>query len=144
VSIDTSTTVLEHCYRVYLGPGDTFLGTFLEVTGLAVEYESHEYAEGGNNGFVRRLRGRLKQSNLTLKSGVTDQTVLLQWVLGTGAMVGSQNLTIQFVSAAGELLRTFGFANAMPIRWTGPDASIGQNRVATESLVIAHQGLTTI
>ena len=70
--------------------------------------------------------------------------MLLQWVLGTGAMVGSQNLTIQFVSAAGELLRTFGFANAMPVKWTGPNASIGANRVATESLVIAHQGLTTI
>lgn len=144
MSTDTSTTVLEHSYRVYLGAGDTFLGTFLEVTGIAVAYDSLEYAEGGNNGFVHQLRGRLRQANLTLKSGVTDQTVLLQWILGTGALVGSQNLTIQFVSAAGELLRTFGFASAMPLRWTGPNASIGANNVATESLVIAHQGLTTI
>ena len=137
---------LEHNYRVYLGGGDRFLGTFVEVAGLALEYETYEYAEGGNNLFVRRLRGRLKYTNLTLKSGLTDQQVLLQWVLGEGsgsdALTGPQNLKIDFVTADGKILRTFGFAHAVPVRWTGPNASVSQNAVATEVLEVAHHGLT--
>lgn len=144
MSTDTSNLALEHAYRVYLGSGDTFLGTFLEVRGLGLEYETWEYAEGGNNRFVHRLRGRLKQANLTLSSGVTDQTVLLGWVLGTGTLTGSQDLSIHYVTAAGDLLRSFGFSQAMPVRWTGPNARIGASSVATESLEIAHQGLTRI
>lgn len=144
MSTDTSNLALEHAYRVYLGTGDTFLGTFLELTGLGLEYQTWYYPEGGNNGFVHPLRGGLKQSNLTLRSGVTDQNVLLGWVLGTGTLQGSQDLSIHYVTAAGDLLRSFGFARAMPVRWTGPNARIGASAVATESLEIAHQGLTRI
>jgi phage tail-like protein len=140
------TLALEHNYRVFLGGGDTFLGTFIEVTGLAAEYETYEYAEGGNNLFVRRLLGRMKYPTLTLKSGVTDQEVLLQWVLGEGSgpgsLTGPQDLKIDFVTDDNTILRSFGFAHAVPIKWTGPNASIGQNAVATEALEIAHHGLT--
>jgi phage tail-like protein len=133
---------LEHSYRVYLGTRRDLLGTFLEVTGLAVEYETYEYAEGGNNGFVRRLRGRMKHPNLTLKSGVTSRTLLLQWVLEQGALQGPQNLWVVFTTPTGAPLRSFGFVHAVPVRWTGPTANIGANAVATETLEIAHHGLT--
>jgi phage tail-like protein len=133
---------LQHCYRVYLGNSSRFLGTFLEVSGLAVEYETYEYPEGGNNEYVRRLRGRMKQSNLTLKSGLTDQMVLLQWVLGEGSFVGPQNMQLIFTTAAGNVLRRFGFSHAVPVRWTAPTANIDASAVATESLEIAHHGLT--
>lgn len=133
---------LEHCYRVYLGNSSQFLGTFLEVSGVAVEYETYEYAEGGNNGYLHRLRGRMKHPNLTLKSGLTDQKVLLQWVLGEGSLVGPQNLQLIFTTASGNVLRRFGFVHAVPVRWTGPNANIGANAVATEALEIAHHGLT--
>jgi phage tail-like protein len=134
---------LEHAYRVYIGGGDKYLGTFLEVTGIAVDYEVHEYSEGGINDFTRKLRGRMRQSNLTLKSGVTNQKVLLQWVLGQGELGKTpQDLQVVFVTPAGEILRSFGFAHAVPVRWTGPNANISANQVATESLEIAHQGIT--
>jgi phage tail-like protein len=139
---DPASIALEHSYRVYLGGGGAYLGTFLEVSGLGVEYEVYEYAEGGRNGYVRKLRGRVKHPNLTLKSGLTDQKVLLQWVLGQGTLKGPQDLLLVFTTAAGAVLRSFGFAHAEPVRWTGPNANIGASAVATESLEIAHRGLT--
>jgi phage tail-like protein len=141
-SASSARLALEHCYRVYLGNSSRFLGTFLEVGGLAVEYETYEYAEGGNNGYVRRLIGRMKYPNLTLKSGLTDQNVLLQWVLGEGSFVGPQNLQLIFTTAAGGILRRFSVVHAVPVRWTGPTANVGANAVATETLEIAHHGLT--
>lgn len=136
-------TVLEHCYKVKVGDGKQLLGTFLEVSGLSVQVETHPYEEGGRNDFVYQLRGRTKHTNVTLKSGVTNQTTLLDWLMGRGALHGPQDLLIQFTSADGQvILRTFGLIQAMPVRWTGPNANIGANSVATESLEIAHRGFT--
>jgi phage tail-like protein len=136
---------LEHCYEVKLGALGLFgavLGNFLEVSGLSVEYETHEYAEGGRNDFVYRHRGRMKQSNLTLKRGLTSTAVLLDWVMQRAPLDQPQDLQIIFKTADNEVLRTFGFIYAVPVRWTGPNASIGANTVATESLEIAHRGFT--
>lgn len=143
-STPTPNLALEHSYRVYIGGnGDKYLGTFLEVSGMGVDYEVHEYAEGGQNGYLHKLRGRMRQSNLTFKSGVTDQQVLLQWVLGTNDLGKTpQDLQVVFVTAANDILQSFGFVHAVPVRWTGPNANIAANQVATESLEIAHQGIT--
>lgn len=131
---------LEHCYEVKLGAIGTVLGNFLEVGGLAVEYETLEYAEGGRNDFVYRHRGRVKHTNLTLKRGLTSSSVLLAWMMGREPYHKPQSLQIIFKTAKGDPLRSFGFVHAVPVRWTGPNASIGANAVATESLEIAHRG----
>jgi phage tail-like protein len=133
---------LEHCFQATVN--GTLLGTFLEVSGLAAQYETYEYAEGGNNLYMHQFVGRLKWPNLTLKSGVTNQTVLLDWVLGNGDLTGPQTLVVQFLGADGSSLRSFSFAHALPIRWTGPNANIGASAVATESLEIAHHGLAPV
>ena len=131
---------LEHCYEVKLGPIGTVLGNFLEVTGLGVSYETHEYAEGGRNDFVYHHRGRIKHTNLTLKRGVTSSSVLLAWMMGREPYQKPQTLQIIYKTAKGEPLRSFAFVHAVPVRWTGPNARIDASAVATESLEIAHRG----
>ena len=54
-------------------------GGFTECAGLQVETEVTDYAEGGNNGFVHKLAGRTKWTNLTLKWGTTDSVALWEW-----------------------------------------------------------------
>src|SRR3712207_7567811 len=54
------------------------------------------YEEGGNNLYVHTLRGRLKHENLVLSGGVTDQTVLLDWLMGTGPLAGRQPIVVEF------------------------------------------------
>jgi phage tail-like protein len=132
---------LEHAFVVTVGPGRLLLGAFLDVSGIGLDYEVHEHAEGGNNLFVHKLRGRLRQQNLTLKSGLTDQDLLLDWVLGRGDLFGPQDIHLAFTNADGTALRAFGFHAAIPIRWTGPQANIAANAVATETLELAHCGL---
>ena len=38
-----------------------------------------EYQEGGNNGFIHRLPGPVKVSNITLKRGLTTSNEFFKW-----------------------------------------------------------------
>lgn len=126
---------LEHAFSVELD--NVPLGTFSECTGLAAERETYPYAEGGENRFVHTLLGRLRYPHVTLKGGVTDQTVLLDWVMDASP----KDVTVIFYKQPATPLRRFQLVDAVPVRWTGPTASAGANAVASESLEIAHQGL---
>src|SRR3954471_15769755 len=57
------------------------IGRFTEVSGLQIEYEVVEYAEGGNSQFTYKLRGARKYPNLVLKRGVTNEDALMAWFL---------------------------------------------------------------
>jgi len=137
-----SMTALEHCFKVVVGDSDEHVGVFLEVNGLGLDWQTESYSEGGRNDFVYELRTRVKHPHLKLKSGVTNQSTLLDWVLGRGRLTGPQNMRIIFMTANGSILRTFAFIQAVPVRWTGPNGNVGANAVATETLEIAHRGLT--
>lgn len=137
---DTGPVALEPAFSVRIG--GLVLGTFTECSGLAAEYETHPYPEGGNNLFVHTLRGRLRYPNVTLKGGVTDHGVLLDWALNRGGLIkGIQNITITFHDPRGTPLRQYYLLSAAPVRWTGPTGNAAANAVATESLEIAHRGL---
>ena len=58
--------------RFYVEIGKLKVAAFTEVSGLQVEITVTEHEEGGNNGFIHRLPGRAKVSNLTLKRGVAS------------------------------------------------------------------------
>jgi phage tail-like protein len=132
---------LEPAFSVMIGMA--LLGTFTECSGLAAEYETYPYAEGGNNLFVTTLRGRLRHPNVTLKGGVTDHSVLLDWVLGSGWILSDPaNVTVTFHDPTGAALRQFYLLAASPVRWSGPTGNAAANAVATESLEIAHQGFS--
>jgi phage tail-like protein len=132
-------TGLEHAFVVRIGSSQALLGAFMEVSGIGAQFETFDYAEGGNPNLVK-LRGRQQQSNLTLKSGLMDEDTLMQWTLGGGSAPRPQNIYITFVGSSGATIRSFGFAAAIPVRWTGPGGNIGASAVATESLELAHQG----
>lgn len=134
-------TALQHAFIATLGDTKQLLGAFLEVSGLGFEYDLQTWDEGGNNLFTWTWQGRIRPSQITLKSGVTDSTVLFDWAQGRGRLQGPQNLFLRFTTASGETIRTFNVSAAIPVRWTGPTADIGSNAVATESLVVAHRGL---
>ena len=54
--------------------GQTSLGDWTKCEGLTVEYDVHEYKEGGINGWVWRLPGRAKYQNIKLTRPVTKST----------------------------------------------------------------------
>ena len=119
---------------------DRPIGRFAECTGLAVEYDVTDYAEGGNNEFVHKLRGRVRYPNVTLKRGITYEDELLKWFFAIEAPASRPTLTITLLDQASKPIRVFALTGAQPVRWTGPNATAGSNQTATEALEIAHRG----
>ena len=117
------------------------VGYFTEVSGLSAEVEFQTYNEGGNNEFVHHLPTRVKYPNLVLKRGITDEDALLRWFKKTHVGADRQQVTVTMLSADSKPVRTWSFANAYPVKWTGPQFNVGQSAVATEALEIAHDGI---
>jgi phage tail-like protein len=118
------------------------IGYFSECSGLELSFEVFEYREGGNNDFVHHLPGRIQYPNLRLSRGLTNEDALLKWFWATHTQAERKELTLTLSS--GDVSRTWTFADAFPVKWTGPAATGGNHGVATESLEIAHSGLKMV
>jgi phage tail-like protein len=123
--------------------GET-IGYFTECTGLAMEYDVMEYSEGGVNDFVHKLRGRMKFPNLVLKRGITHEESFFKWFLACREKTDRRVLSITMLTQTGEPVRTWSFDGAFPIKWTGPDMNAKGTDAASETLEIAHQGLSAV
>lgn len=118
------------------------IGQFSECSGIQVEWEIEERREGGENRFIHKLRGGMKYPNLVLKRGITHEPALLKWLFQTKDWDQRGNITVNLVGPDSmSPVRTWAFANAFPVKWTGPTLNAGSNNVATETLEIAHRGL---
>jgi phage tail-like protein len=116
------------------------IGYFAECSGLAVEYDTIEYVEGGNNMFTHRLRGHVKYPNVTLRRGVTFEDGLIKWFYAAEAPDKRPTVTITLYNEELVDIRHWALAAAQPVRWTGPDGKAGGNAAATESIEISHIG----
>lgn len=133
---------LQHVFVVRLGDGDgKLLGAFTEIKGIGASFETFDYPEGGNP-YLVKLRGRTQQNNLTLMTGLTSVATFTDWVLAPNP--APKNVYVTFRAPGRQLIRAFGFAGAIPVGWTGPEADIAGNAVATESLELAHQGFINV
>jgi phage tail-like protein len=118
------------------------IGEFARCTGLEVNYEVLEYVEGGQNGFVHKLPGVVRYSNLVLTRGITNETALLDWLTQFQQMDTRPGVIVQLLDGAGTPLRTWGFQSAFPVRWVGPTLA-DEVESATETLEIGHNGLVS-
>ena len=115
------------------------IGFFSHCTGLEVTFDVYDYREGGNNDFVHRLPGRIQYPNLLLTRGLTKEETLLKWFWDTHNKVETKEVTLT-LSGGGDT-RTWTFADAFPIRWSGPQLQSHSSDIGSESLEIAHSGL---
>jgi phage tail-like protein len=118
------------------------VGYFTQVSGFSSQLDVLEYPEGGRNDFVHRLPTRIKQGNITLKRGYTGEDALLKWFNKTVVEAQPENLSITHYDPESETVTTWSFANAYPVKWTGSDMNAGGNEIPTETLEIAHSGMT--
>jgi phage tail-like protein len=118
------------------------VGYFTQVQGLSAQVDVMEYPEGGRNDFVHKLPTRIKHTNLTLKRGLTKEGALLTWFYQTVVAAAQKEMSLTLYDQEGEPIQTWSFAGAYPVKWTGPDANAGGSDILTESLEIAHQGVT--
>ncbi len=124
------------------------IGRFMEITGLEVEVGVESIEEGGENGYVHKLPGRMTWPNLVLKRGVTQNDSLLAWLnkssgegfTGQGNKLKRSSAAITLMGPGGKRLRAWDFDGAFPIKWRGPTFAAGSTEMAVEELEIAHHG----
>jgi len=119
------------------------LGTFGAIRGLEAQVEMLEYREGGINDVVHRLPGQVTYPNVVLSNGLTSRAVE-EWFAKTRLGADRHTMTVTFLDADGEAVRAWSFADAFPIRWTGPVLSAGTTDVAAEELEVAHAGMSVM
>jgi len=127
----------------------TTIGAFTEVSGLSVQLDVEELAEGGQNGFTHKLLGRMKWPNLVFKRGLTDTNALFEWLLecsGEGLTAKSnavkpRNGKITVLAADRKTpVRTWTIRDAKPVKWTGPKLAASSRDLAIEELEVCHCG----
>jgi len=129
------------CLFVVRVPDIDTIGLFTSCSGLEIKIDVLEYPEGGNNEFVHQLPGQVSYPNLILERGLTNEDAVLQWFNATRSQAQLKEVTVTFQTHMQQPIRTFTFADAFPVRWTGSPAHAGSSTIAFETLEIAHSGL---
>lgn len=117
------------------------LGAFSSCEGLGAEVVMETREEGGNNTSVWQLPTRLKYSNIKLSRPLgRDTEKLARWIASMATGYQRRTGTIQAMSADGTVIAQWGLLDVVPVRWTGPSLTPDSQKVATESVEIAHHG----
>ena len=125
--------------------GDGVVGAFRECTGLGSENEVVEYKASTQDGkyVMKKIPGRMKWNNITLKRGITDTIDMWKWrKLVEDGKVGEarRNGSIVMYDQSGGTTARWTFVNAWPSKLTGPSANAANNEVAIEELELTHEG----
>ncbi|MFC5802914.1 phage tail protein [Streptomyces formicae] len=128
------------------------LGSFTSCDGLGCYTEVEERREGGLNGHVWQLPGRLRYSNLTLSRPLTRQTTLIWLWLRQVSQATGVPLTrplrlpgrLVALGPDQQPLVQWELDGVIPVRWSGPSFSTDQPQAARETLEIAHNGFIGI
>lgn len=120
-------------------------GAFRECTGFGSENEVVESKASGPKGeyVIKKIPGRMKWNNITLKRGITDSMDMWQWrkLVELGKITEARaNASITMYSPDGQAVARWNLTNAWPAKLTGPSANATNNEVAIEELEITHEG----
>jgi phage tail-like protein len=116
------------------------LGMWTKIEGLAMEYQVTEYREGGVNGYMHKIIGPAKYTNVRLSRPVDSTSpVLMAWLQANMAAVVPQTMSITACTASGEDITSWSLVGVVPVKWSGPSLDIMSNQVATETLEVAYQ-----
>jgi phage tail-like protein len=118
------------------------LGAFTSCEGLSFEIDVESREEGGNNGFVHQLPGRIRYQNITLTRPINaDSQKLANWFATMRGRIRRTNAVIAALTSDGrEQIASWSLEGVIPVRWSGPTLSAEDVRVATETFEIAHHG----
>jgi phage tail-like protein len=118
------------------------VGGFAECGGLTTETDIVEYRNGDEDITVRKLPGKAKYTQISLKRGYTDSRELWEWrkLVITGRTERKSG-TIQLLDEARQPALKWNFREGWPSKWEGPALNAKNNDVAIETLEIAHEGL---
>jgi phage tail-like protein len=120
-------------------------GAFRECSGIGSEHEVVEEKASGPKGepVMRKIAGRMKWNDITLKRGMTDDMDMWKWrqLVEEGKIdEARKNGTITSYDAQGRVVAKWDFINAWPSKISGPAPNAGSNEIAIEELTLTHEG----
>lgn len=127
-------------FALDLGQSRSWSGVFTECKLPDVEWDVQQLKEGGQNTFVHQLLGQRKQSQVTLKYGLTKTRDLLDWyadVMSEKFQAVSRTVTVTLLDSTGKPVLLWNLHNAYPVKVTWPELKAGDNTVAILSLTLA-------
>lgn len=133
------------------GPGISWLfhvridaadvGVWTECSGLTATYEVEEFKEGGQNGFVHKLPGRLTFSNIQLKRPLDKQSgMLASWFASVPVTPVRSTASITALDSNLDPVTVWNVVDVVPVSWTGPSFTSTGSSLAVEQLELAHHG----
>lgn len=118
-------------------------GGFTDVSGLSIQTEVERKTFGGENDREYTFIKGTKYTDLTLKHGLTDLDLLWNWYDNvTKGKIERKNGSIYLLDHSGLPAMWWDFYEAYPIKWDGPTFNASSNTVATETLLLTHNGLS--
>ena len=125
-------------------------GYFTEVSGLGSETEVVEHkimSKGAKEPIIRKIPGRLKWGDITLKRGITGNMDFYDWrkqveqgKVDTARLDGTVIMYDQTMSP----VAAWEFYKGWPSKISGPSLKSDDNSVGVEELVIVHEGIKRI
>ncbi len=121
-------------------------GYFTECSGIGSEHEIVEQKVVDKQGheIIRKLPGRLKWQDISLKRGITSDLQIWEWrdkVVQGKTKDARKNITITMLSRDYQPVAVWHFANAWPSKVTGPGLKADSNEIGVEELTIVHEGM---
>ncbi len=129
-------------FRFTISFDDLPPGGFSDCSGLQMETEVQDYAEGGMNTHTWKFATRTKQTALVLKRGIVNK-VLWDWYhdISIGKMKFRNATIIVFDHDGKTQVMEYQVLQAFPTKWVGSELSAAQSNLAVETVEFAHQGL---
>ena len=123
---------------------DEITGYFTEVSGLGSETELIEQKYVNEKGIeiVKKIPGRLKWGDITLKRGITSNLDMWNWrkIVEEGKVNSARkNGSIVMYDQELKEKARWNFTNAWPTKISGPAPKSDSNEIGVEELTIAHE-----
>jgi phage tail-like protein len=113
---------------------------FQSVSGLTIELDTEEIAEGGENRFKHTLPVRTKFPNLVLKRGLLADSSLVKWCRDAieDFNITPTDVTISLLNEEHEPLMTWNVVHAYPLKWAMADFNAQESKLVIETIELAY------
>ena len=117
---------------------------FQSVSGLSVDLETEEIAEGGENRFKHKIPVRTKYPNLVLKRGMLIDSGVIEWCRKAveNFEIKPIDLTVSLLNEKHESLQTWNIAHAFPVKWNVADFNAEENKIVIETMELSYNYFT--
>jgi phage tail-like protein len=119
------------------------LGMFSSCEGLGADVEMTAYSEGGQNGFVYQLPGRVSFTPITLSRPITTGSLASWFTAFQKNAPGGKTGAITAYDGTGQQVAQWNLVDVYPSRWVGPKFAVDAAGVATETLTLTHNGFSS-